>query len=183
MADKGSAEQKGAEAPLSVARAQEQQQLTQPEQVGERQKLVRSLGRALGDDFAFAAAYLNFTESVLNFPGVAPPPSSPFVGTPVDERERRYVDDAQPTAGQARETVTRRDIFDLFEPTRRLLTRWTIGRYLREYRDPQQNTASVVTIDANATAGEGLGLLARANILSSPVVDTDKLLVSTAHVT
>ena len=55
--------------------------------------------------------------------------------------------------------------------------RWTIGRYLKEYREPSRNTTSVVTLDTSATAGDGLRLLARANILSAPVVDTESLMV------
>lgn len=176
MADEGSAQQRGAEPPLS--RRQQEQQRQQPEEVEEEKEQVQ------GERGERRAGEV---------PARAPFP--PFVGRPVGETSRRYVDDAQPTAGQARATpeVTRarrrdrlrderfrREIFELFESTRGLLTRWTIGRYLKEYRDPRQNTISVVTLDTAATAGEGLRLLAQANILSAPVVDTDRLLVRAA---
>lgn len=176
MADEGSAQQKGAEPPLSQRQEQQRRPQQQP-----RQEEEEEVG--LGERRAYEVH--------------ASAPFPPVVGRPVGETARRYVDDAQPSEGRERaipevararrrdrlrDERFRRDVFELFESTRGLLTRWTIGRYLKEYRDPRQNTSSVVTIDTAAKAGEGLSQLAQADILSAPVVDTDRLLVSAVEV-
>ena len=115
MSDEGSAQQKGAEPPLTYP--EEQQQREQPQQGGERRR-----------------------ESDPS--GVAPFP--PFVGRPVEEPARRYTDDgvqqmSAMSAGRTRTPTTdaararrrhrlrderfRKEIFELFESTRGLLTR------------------------------------------------------------
>ena len=102
------------------------------------------------------------------------------------ERQRRYVEDGERSdAGAARERRFagerfRREVFELFEATRGLLDRWTVGSYLKEYRDPNRRSSTVVTMDTSLTVGEGLTLLAHAGVLSAPVMDVDALLVSAA---
>ena len=159
MADEGNAQQEGAEPSLSERREQRRQG---EEDEGDEE---RELG--LGD--------------VPTFP--------PFVGRPVAQTARRYLEPRTtqafatsetppaPSRDRRRDERFRREVFELFEAARGLLSRWTIGRYLREYRDPRQNTTSVVRLDNSATAGDGLRLLAQANILSAPVVDTKSLMV------
>ena len=104
---------------------------------------------------------------------------------PTPEGNRRYVDDlaaarpplrgSHPARGRnPRDARFRREVFDRFEGTRALLSRWTLGEYLSRYR--HERTA-VVTIPTDATAGDALDLLARRNILSAPVTDADALLV------
>ena len=104
---------------------------------------------------------------------------------PTPEGNRRYVDDlaaarpplrgSHPARGRnPRDARFRREVFDRFEGTRALLSRWTLGEYLSRYR--HERTA-VVTIPTDATAGDALDLLARRNILSAPITDVDALLV------
>ena len=104
---------------------------------------------------------------------------------PTPEGNRRYVDDlaaarpplrgSHPARGRnPRDARFRREVFDRFEGTRALLSRWTLGEYLSRYR--HERTA-VVTIPTDATAGDALDILARRNILSAPVTDADALLV------
>jgi type II secretory pathway pseudopilin PulG len=82
--DEGSAQQKGAEAPLSNPREVREEQQQQQQQQQQRQQFPVS------------------EEDEVEAPKS---PFPPFIGRPVGEATRRYTDDAsQPTAGQARAT-------------------------------------------------------------------------------
>jgi len=102
--------------------------------------------------------------------------AEPFVGTPVSASKRRYVDPRAPPTRRGRGRSTRRrEVFEQFETTRALLSRWTIGEFLRTYRGDAPRLVTTLSIDD--TVGDALATLARENILSAPVVDKDACLV------
>ena len=110
---------------------------------------------------------------------------------PTPEPHRAYVDDppsrpsrstlGAPRRGRdLRDERFRREVFDLFEGARSLLSRWSLARFLREWKSRDRTKrapAEVITIPTDATVGDALSLLARENILSAPVVDADRLRV------
>ena len=110
---------------------------------------------------------------------------------PTPEPHRAYLDDppsrpsrstlGAPRRGRdLRDERFRREVFDLFEGARSLLSRWSLARFLREWKSRDRTKrapAEVITIPTDATVGDALSLLARENILSAPVVDADRLRV------
>ena len=110
---------------------------------------------------------------------------------PTPEPHRAYLDDppsrpSRSTLGaprrgrELRDERFRREVFDLFEGARSLLSRWSLARFLREWKSRDRTKrapAEVITIPTDATVGDALSLLARENILSAPVVDADRLRV------
>ena len=108
-------------------------------------------------------------------PGLVPP----------REAQRRYLDealgvdiDAPTLPPSAAATHFRRDVFERFTQTRSVLSLWTVGRFIGEYRP---HRPAVITLDDNLTVEECLHVLRRAGILGAPVVNRDRLVFLGFH--